>query len=101
MRMLNPIYGKNIKSKIKLLAWFMLLFTLNIARMPLILMNRIKPKRPESYKLKLLYAVCLPFYPISNFIDNYLKNKAIDEWKKHNREPNGSEMYLFYVRRAE
>lgn len=100
MRMLNPIYGKDIKSKIKLLALFILLFNLAIARMPLILMNRIKQNGHERDKLKFLYAACLPFYPVSNFIDNYLKNKAIDEWKKHNREPNGSEMYLFYVRGA-
>jgi len=36
-----------------------------------------------------------------NCIDNYLRNKAIDEWEKYNHEPNGSEMYLFYDRRAE
>jgi len=100
MRMLNSIYCKDIKSKIKLLALFILLFNLAIARMPLILMNRIKQNGHERDKLKFLYAACLPFYPVSNFIDNYLKNKAINEWKKHNREPNGSEMYLFYVRGA-
>ena len=101
MRMLNPIYGKDIKSKFKLLALFILLFTLDIARMPLILMNRIKQQRHESYKLNFLYAACLPFYPVSNFIDHYVKNKAADEWEKYNREPNGSEMYLFYFRKAE
>ena len=101
MKMLNPIYGKDIKSKIKLLALFTLLFSLSMARMPLIVMNRINQRRHDNYKLKFLYTACLPFYPVSRFIDNYLRNKAIDEWKKHNREPNGSEMYLFYDRRAE
>ena len=101
MKMLNPIYGKDIKSKIKLLALFTLLFSLSMARMPLIVMNRINQRRHDNYKLKFLYTACLPFYPVSHFIDNYLRNKAIDEWKKHNREPNGSEMYLFYDRKAE
>jgi len=101
IKMLNPIYGKDIKSKTKLFALFILLFSLAMARMPLILMNRIKKKRHESYKQKFLYAACLPFYPLSNLVDNYLKSKAIEEWEKSNREPNGSEMYLFYSRKPE
>jgi ubiquinone/menaquinone biosynthesis C-methylase UbiE len=101
IRMLNPIYGKDIKSKFILLSLFILLFSLALAKMPLILMNHLEPKRHESFKLNFIYAACLPFYPISKFIDTYLRNKAVDEWNKHNREPNGSEMYLFYIRKAE
>ncbi len=98
LKMANPFYGKDLRARIQLLKIGALLVALNMMRMPINLINRIKRKRINDFKNYLLYTACLVFYPLSYPIDKYVRNKAAEEWGGRKKERNGSEMYLVYAR---
>lgn len=87
-----------IKSVFKLIYLRLKLGFLNllVVRVPYALKGSCKCKR--SARSYFLFPIAAVLYPISRFVDSYLKRAADIEWKMKKLEKNGSEMYLFYAR---
>lgn len=98
MKIANPFYGKDLKAKIEILRIGTLLLVLNLLRMPINILERIKSKRKNNLKNNLLYTGCLLFYPLARPIDAYIRQRADEEWRRRKKENDGSEMYLVYSR---
>ncbi len=96
LKMANPFYGKDLEAKIKILKIGALLVFLNLLRMPINIMNRLKSKRINNWKNNLLYTASLIFYPLSHPFDAYIRERAEEEWRRRKKESNGSEMYLVF-----
>lgn len=53
---------------------------------------------PKSWRNYVAMTFLAPLYPGSKLIDLYLRRRTIAEWGERKREPNGSEMYLYFTR---
>jgi ubiquinone/menaquinone biosynthesis C-methylase UbiE len=53
---------------------------------------------PKSWRNYVAITLLAPLYLGSKLIDLYLRRRAIVEWHDRKREPNGSEMYLYFRR---
>jgi len=98
LKMVNPLYGRNVKAKMELLKVGVLLVGLNLLRMPITLTKRINLSQHKGWKPYLLYAASLLLYPLAYPIDRYVRQAAAAEWRTRQKEGNGSEMYLVYSR---
>lgn len=98
LNMLNPMYGVNLRSKIKLLEILIKFLIIYIFRMPSILLDRIS--RIHNKKGKHKFFILLIWLPsiLSNFFDKFIKSLATNEWNKLKNQKNGSEMYLYFSR---
>ena len=77
------------------------LWTLWIFRYPAVFVeSRLHMKRRSPIETALLGPAML-LYPFTKPMDVYLKRKAEVEWQRRHADRAGSEMYLFFQRRAE
>jgi SAM-dependent methyltransferase len=53
---------------------------------------------PKSWRNYVAMMLLAPLYPGSKLIDLYLRRRTSTEWGDRKREPNGSEMYLYFTR---
>ena len=102
LKMINPMKGKDIKSKLMLSAMAMVLLLLKILRMPNFLYDkltrRIHSSRENDFWLALLSIFLFPV-AISKLIDACLESLAEGEWRQSKSHESGSEMYLFFAKR--
>jgi SAM-dependent methyltransferase len=98
LKMFNPLKGRDSRAQMQLLKMGSFLVGLNLWRLPITLMNRIKQNQQRGLISSLLYNVCLLLYPLSRPLDRYVRRLAAAEWRRGRKERNGSEMYLIYSR---
>ena len=98
LKMFNPLKGRDSRAKMQLIKMGSLLVGLNLWRMPITLLNRIRQKQQRGLISSLLYDACLLLYPLSWPLDRYVRRLAAAEWRQGRKERNGSEMYLIYSR---
>lgn len=96
-QMTDSSNAKDLMSAIRLKLLFIELLPLHYIRMHVSGIHTLREIQNKKMKHNLLYLFVI-FYPITNFIHNYIKNKAELEWKMKKKEKNGSEMYLFFSR---
>ena len=77
------------------------LATIACWRAPAFHFERALQQRRRALKHYLLLAATLPLYPIAKPLEVFLRRKAEEEWLERQRDPAGSEMYLFCCRDAE
>lgn len=98
--MFNPIKGKCIKSKIKLMMMLIESIALATMRMPGVWYR--KHSRKDNLKMKHMVYRALLWLPsrMSKYIDRIMESLTAREWKERRAHNNGSEMYL-YLRRVD
>jgi trans-aconitate methyltransferase len=89
--------AKNLDSTVKLRLFMIVLLFLHYLRRHASGIELLRESKNRNIKHYLLYSSII-LYPISNFVNAYLRNKAELEWKIKKYDKNGSEMYLFYSR---
>lgn len=94
----SPKNAKDMKSAIKLASSMIWLLLLNLLRRPASALDSLKGIRTKRMGHYLMFTVGIVFYPISQPLNLYLKNKAKKEWESRKNDKNGSEMYLYYTR---
>ncbi|RJR43903.1 MAG: class I SAM-dependent methyltransferase [Deltaproteobacteria bacterium] len=98
LKMFNPLKGRDSRAKMQLIKLGSILTGLNLWRMPITLLNRLKQNQQRGLVSSLLYNGCLLLYPLSRLLDRYVRRLAAAEWRQGRKERNGSEMYLIYSR---
>lgn len=98
LTMFNPVKGKNLKSKIKLIGMLIKCLTIYTLRKPAIIIDKIS--QVNNKRGKHILFILLFWLPskISKYFNNYIKFLATNEWNKQKNKKNGSEMYLFFRR---
>jgi ubiquinone/menaquinone biosynthesis C-methylase UbiE len=86
--MFNPLKGKDLLSKIKLLFFLIKNSFISCLRMPYIIYKKFDKKI-----IKVIFFIPAIF---SKYVDNYMINKSDREWSKLRERENGSEMFLFF-----
>lgn len=78
----------------------MRLIFITTLRLPAQIVTKLLNKRNKQIEHYVLLLIGLPFYIFSSPIDKYWKKKSRDEWNIRKFDRNGSEMCLYFNRKA-
>lgn len=98
LKITNPAQGIDPTAKRQLLGWRCGLLTLNLLRMPALIVHNFYSRHTKRGKHYLLLMGALPFYLISRPIDWLLALGKRLEFTRRYTAKNGSEMCLLFIR---
>ncbi len=94
----SPLKGKGIGNSLSLLYWRILLLPLLLVRLPLQIVRKLQPRKNKSLPVKVIYAICYPYYLLFSPLERAYKRFCAKEWDKKKKDTNGSEMFLYFVK---
>jgi trans-aconitate methyltransferase len=90
--------ARNVSSWLKLAALRNLLAAMSLCRRHARFCKRMLARKDKGPKHFAALTAALPFYPFSAAVENTLQMGKRSEWAKRRRDPQGSEMALYFAR---
>lgn len=92
LNMFNPLKGKTFIAKVKMIGWLVMFALISFFRLP-----RVVYTKTKNAVLKRVLSI--PAY-ILIWVDTIVVQKAEQEWNQCKNQKNGSEMYLYFEKKA-